>query len=50
MLLETADESLATLSVLVTDLLDVSRVQAGVLAVSLTATDAAGVVLSASTS
>ncbi|MDQ1176441.1 ATP-binding protein [Microbacterium sp. SORGH_AS_0421] len=46
-LLETADESLATLSVLVTDLLDVSRVQAGVLAVSLTATDAAGVVLSA---
>ncbi|WP_258222954.1 sensor histidine kinase KdpD, partial [Microbacterium sp. HMWF026] len=46
-LLETADESLATLSVLVTDLLDVSRVQAGVLAVSLTATDAAGVVLMA---
>ncbi len=46
-LLETADESLATLSVLVTDLLDVSRVQAGVLAVSLTPTDAAGVVLMA---
>ena len=33
-LLATADESLATLSTLVTDLLDVSRVQAGVLAVS----------------
>jgi two-component system sensor histidine kinase KdpD len=44
-LLETADESLATLSVLVTDLLDVSRVQAGVLAVSLAPVDAAGVVL-----
>ena len=46
-LLETADESLATLSVLVTDLLDVSRVQAGVLAVSLTAVDAADVVIAA---
>ncbi|MCC4248033.1 DUF4118 domain-containing protein [Microbacterium testaceum] len=46
-LLETADESLATLSVLVTDLLDVSRVQAGVLAVSLAPVDAADVVLSA---
>ncbi|MCT2087199.1 DUF4118 domain-containing protein [Microbacterium enclense] len=46
-LLETADESLATLSVLVTDLLDVSRVQAGVLAVSLAPVDAAGVVLAA---
>ncbi|MGC0368801.1 DUF4118 domain-containing protein [Microbacterium sp. SLBN-111] len=44
-LLETADESLATLSVLVTDLLDVSRVQAGVLAVSLAPVDAAGIVL-----
>ncbi|KAA9106364.1 DUF4118 domain-containing protein [Microbacterium rhizomatis] len=44
-LLETADESLATLSALVTDLLDVSRVQAGVLAVSLAPTDAAAVVL-----
>ncbi|CAH0139132.1 DUF4118 domain-containing protein [Microbacterium sp. Bi128] len=44
-LIETADESLATLSVLVTDLLDVSRVQAGVLAVSLTAVDAADVVI-----
>lgn len=46
-LLETADESLATLSVLVTDLLDVSRVQAGVLAVSLAPVDSAGVVLAA---
>jgi len=46
-LIETADESLATLSVLVTDLLDVSRVQAGVLAVSLGPVDAAGVVLAA---
>ncbi|MDQ1123818.1 ATP-binding protein [Microbacterium trichothecenolyticum] len=46
-LLETADESLAALSALVTDLLDVSRVQAGVLAVSLAAVDAAGVVLAA---
>lgn len=44
-LLETADESLATLSVLVTDLLDVSRVQAGVLAVSLAPVDAAEIVL-----
>jgi two-component system, OmpR family, sensor histidine kinase KdpD len=44
-LLETADESLGTLSRLVTDLLDVSRVQAGVLAVSLAPTDVAGVVL-----
>ena len=46
-LLATADESLATLSTLVTDLLDVSRVQAGVLAVSLAPVDAAGIVLSA---
>jgi two-component system sensor histidine kinase KdpD len=46
-LLATADESLATLTALVTDLLDVSRVQAGVLAVSLTPTDSAGVVLAA---
>lgn len=46
-LIETADESLATLSVLVTDLLDVSRVQADVLAVSLSPVDAAGVVLAA---
>ncbi len=46
-LIETADESLATLSVLVTDLLDVSRVQAGVLAVSLAPVDAADVVIAA---
>lgn len=46
-LLETADESLTTLSTLVTDLLDVSRVQAGVLAVSLRLVDAADVVLAA---
>ena len=44
-LLETADESLATLSTLVTDLLDVSRVQAGVLAVSFEEVDAAAVVV-----
>lgn len=44
-LLETADESLTTLSTLVTDLLDVSRVQAGVLAVSFEEVDAAAVVL-----
>ncbi|WP_322410606.1 DUF4118 domain-containing protein [Microbacterium invictum] len=46
-LLETADESLSTLAQLVTDLLDVSRVQAGVLAVSLSPVDAAGAVLAA---
>lgn len=46
-LLETADESLATLSTLVTDLLDVSRVEAGVLAVSAQRIDAAGPVLAA---
>lgn len=46
-LLETADESLRTLSMLVTDLLDVSRVQAGVLAVSLAPVDAAGALLAA---
>ena len=46
-LVETADESLATLSGLVTDLLDVSRVEAGVLAVSLGAVDAGGGVVSA---
>lgn len=46
-LIATADESLATLSALVTDLLDVSRVQAGVLAVSLRPVDSAGVVLAA---
>ena len=46
-LLATADESLGMLSTLVTDLLDVSRVQAGVLAVSLRPTDAAEVILAA---
>lgn len=46
-LLATADESLATLSTLVTDLLDVSRVQAGVLGVSSMRMDAAGTVLAA---
>lgn len=46
-LLATADESLATLSSLVTDLLDVSRVQAGVLAVSTMRLDIAGPVLAA---
>jgi two-component system sensor histidine kinase KdpD len=46
-LLATADESLATLSTLVTDLLDVSRVQAGVLAVSSTRLDATGPILAA---
>lgn len=46
-LLATADESLGTLTALVTDLLDVSRVQAGVLAVSLAPVDAADVILAA---
>ena len=46
-LLETADESMRTLTALVTDLLDVSRVQAGVLAVSLRPVDAASVVSAA---
>ncbi|UNK70598.1 DUF4118 domain-containing protein [Microbacterium sp. H1-D42] len=46
-LLETADESLGTLSKLVTDLLDVSRVEAGVLAVSLAPIDAADAVVAA---
>jgi two-component system sensor histidine kinase KdpD len=46
-LLATADESLETLSKLVTDLLDVSRVQAGVLAVSTTYVDAGGSILAA---
>ncbi|WP_137845909.1 DUF4118 domain-containing protein [Microbacterium sp. 2FI] len=46
-LIATADESLATLSTLVTDLLDVSRVQAGVLAVSIRPVDATDVVLAA---
>ncbi|MCT9819399.1 DUF4118 domain-containing protein [Microbacterium sp. W1N] len=46
-LLVTADESLSTLTALVTDLLDVSRVEAGVLAVSLAPVDAGGAVLAA---
>ncbi|MBO0980684.1 DUF4118 domain-containing protein [Microbacterium sp. SD291] len=46
-LLATADESLTTLTALVTDLLDVSRVQAGVLAVSSSRIDAAGSILAA---
>ncbi|MEI3849131.1 MULTISPECIES: sensor histidine kinase [unclassified Microbacterium] len=46
-LLATADESLDTLSRLVTDLLDVSRVEAGVLAVSWGPVDGAGIVLAA---
>lgn len=46
-LLVTADESLATLATLITDLLDVSRLQAGVLAVSLTAVDPADAILPA---
>ncbi len=46
-LLATADESLAALSALVTDLLDVSRVEAGVLAVSATPVDASAGILAA---
>ena len=46
-LVATADESLAALSKLVTDLLDVSRVEAGVLAASRRPVDAAEVVLAA---
>ncbi|MFC4223039.1 ATP-binding protein [Lysinibacter cavernae] len=46
-LLATAEESLESLSELVTNLLDVSRVQAGVLAVSLTPIDVEDVVLPA---
>jgi two-component system, OmpR family, sensor histidine kinase KdpD len=46
-LLATAEESLGTLTALVTDLLDVSRVQAGVLGVSLRPTDVDEVVLPA---
>jgi two-component system sensor histidine kinase KdpD len=46
-LLATADESLAMLTTLVTDLLDVSRVEAGVLAVSLSPIDSADVVVAA---
>ncbi|MFF2633463.1 DUF4118 domain-containing protein [Microbacterium sp. NPDC058021] len=46
-LLATADESLSTLATLVTDLLDVSRLQAGVLAISTTAVDPADTILPA---
>lgn len=46
-LLATADESLATLTALVTDLLDVSRLQAGVLGVSVAPTDVDEVILPA---
>ncbi|NQX05880.1 sensor histidine kinase KdpD [Rathayibacter sp. VKM Ac-2856] len=46
-LLATADESLTTLGSLVTDLLDVTRLEAGVLAVSLAPLDAVDVVLPA---
>ncbi|MBG6059346.1 two-component system sensor histidine kinase KdpD [Cryobacterium sp. MP_M5] len=46
-LFETAEESLAALSALVTNLLDVSRLQAGVLAVSLGPVDASEVILPA---
>lgn len=46
-LVATADESLATLTALVTDLLDVSRVEAGVLAVSLQPVDSAETVVAA---
>jgi two-component system sensor histidine kinase KdpD len=46
-LLATAEESLTTLSALVTDLLDVSRIEAGVLAVSLAPVDADEIVLAA---
>ncbi|RIK14177.1 MAG: histidine kinase [Acidobacteria bacterium] len=46
-LLATADESLATLTRLVTDLLDVSKLQAGVLSLASTPVDAADVVLAA---
>ncbi|TFC01013.1 sensor histidine kinase KdpD [Cryobacterium adonitolivorans] len=45
-LIATADESLQTLASLVTDLLDVSRVQAGVLGVMLDGVDAEDVILS----
>jgi len=46
-LLQTADESLGMLAALVTDLLDVSRLQAGALAVSLLTIDPADVILPA---
>lgn len=46
-LLETADESLQTLAALVTNLLDVTRLQAGVLAVTLSDVDVDDVILPA---
>jgi len=46
-LLDTADESLAALSALVTDLLDVSRLQAGSLAIADIPTDPAGAIAAA---
>ncbi|MFE5339254.1 ATP-binding protein [Isoptericola sp. NPDC056578] len=46
-LLETADESLTALATLITDLLDVSRLEAGVLAVSTAPVETADVVLPA---
>lgn len=46
-LLATADESLAALTRLVTDLLDVSKLQAGVLALASTSVDTADVLLAA---
>ncbi|TXK19035.1 DUF4118 domain-containing protein [Homoserinibacter sp. GY 40078] len=46
-LLETADESLGTLAQLLTDLLDVSRLQAGVLGVSTSPVDPADVIVPA---
>lgn len=46
-LLATADESLTTLATLITDLLDVSRLQAGVLAVSVTPVDPADTIVPA---
>lgn len=46
-LLATADESLTTLAALVNDLLDVSRVQAGVLAISLSNVDPADAIVPA---
>ncbi|GIG36855.1 ATP-binding protein [Cellulomonas pakistanensis] len=46
-LLATAEESLATLTALVTDLLDVSRLQAGVLGVAVRPTDVDDVILPA---
>ncbi|MGR6742810.1 ATP-binding protein [Microbacterium sp. F1-18] len=46
-LLATADESLGTLTSLVTDLLDVSRIEAGALAVALQPVDTADAVLAA---